>query len=139
MTPLEHEMYLILRTIKGIDWATEHKFAYPKSQWRIDFADPRLKIGIEVEGGIYMGRSMKCNTCGDLRSKKKTGRHTSGAGYEKDCEKYNAARLMGWDIMRYTSNHIKQKPLTIRNQVEYLIKRKRGEVAEQLRLDMQLA
>lgn len=31
------------------------------------------------------------------------GRHTQGAGYTKDCEKYNEAVSMGWRVFRVTT------------------------------------
>ena len=40
-------------------------------------------IALEVEGGVWIG-----------------GRHTSGAGFVKDMEKYNEAAAMGWRIIR---------------------------------------
>jgi hypothetical protein len=29
-------------------------------------------------------------------------RHTSVTGFTNDCEKYNAAQLLGWKVLRYT-------------------------------------
>lgn len=60
--------------------------------WRFDFAFPDLKIAVEVEGGIFL---------------KKKSRHTTGTGYQGDCEKYNNATLLGWQILRFTSQHVK--------------------------------
>ena len=58
-------------------------------RWRFDFAYPQWKIGIECEGGTWI-----------------KGRHTSGQGYRKDCEKYNYANLMGWRVLRFTKGMI---------------------------------
>lgn len=68
---------------------TEYRF-YPKRRWRADFAWVDQKLIVEVEGGTYM-----------------RGRHTRGAGFEKDCEKYNRAALEGWRVLRFTSKQIK--------------------------------
>jgi hypothetical protein len=57
--------------------------------WRFDFAWPDLLIACEVEGGTFSG-----------------GRHTRGQGFEGDCEKYNAATLLGWKVFRVTSKMI---------------------------------
>jgi very-short-patch-repair endonuclease len=54
-------------------------------RWRFDFAWPEKKIAVEVEGGVFI-----------------RGRHTRGSGFEKDAEKYNAAALRGWRVLRYT-------------------------------------
>lgn len=70
----------------------EREFRFDKvRRWRFDFAyeKPHM-IGIEVEGGTW-----------------RNGRHTRGAGYEKDCEKYNAAVLLGWRVFRFTSGMVK--------------------------------
>jgi very-short-patch-repair endonuclease len=62
----------------------EYRF-HPKRKWRFDLAYQAQKIAIEIEGGIWTG-----------------GRHTRPAGYEKDCEKYNTATLLGWRVLRFT-------------------------------------
>lgn len=58
--------------------------------WRFDFALPEALIAIEVEGGVHTG-----------------GRHTRGKGFIQDCEKYNAATILGWRVIRVTGEHIK--------------------------------
>ena len=58
--------------------------------WRFDFAFKRQKLAVEVEGGNWTG-----------------GRHTRGQGFADDCEKYNAATLAGWRLLRFTGDHIK--------------------------------
>lgn len=57
--------------------------------WRLDFAWPDRKVAAECEGGAYV-----------------RGRHTRGAGFESDCEKYSKAALLGWTVVRGTSNHV---------------------------------
>lgn len=46
-------------------------------------------LAVEVEGGVYSG-----------------GRHTRGAGFTKDCEKYNEAILFGWRVLRFTGEQV---------------------------------
>jgi very-short-patch-repair endonuclease len=57
--------------------------------WRFDFAAPPLGLAVEIEGGTA------------FRS-----RHTSGPGFEADCEKYNAAAILGWLLIRFTTNQV---------------------------------
>lgn len=61
---------------------TEHRF-HPTRKWRFDYAWEDHRVALEVEGGVWVG-----------------GRHTSGAGFVKDMEKYNEAAAMGWRIIR---------------------------------------
>lgn len=69
-------------------WVSELKF-HPVRRWRFDYAHESLKIAVEVEGGIWS-----------------KGRHTRGKGYIADCEKYNAAQILGYRVLRYSPNQI---------------------------------
>lgn len=53
-------------------------------RWLFDFAFPGGKVAVEVEGGVWS-----------------RGRHVSPVGFIKDCEKYNAATVGGWRVLRY--------------------------------------
>jgi hypothetical protein len=63
---------------------TEVRF-HPTRRWRFDLAWPSMRLAVEVEGGTWAG-----------------GRHTRGAGFEADCEKYNEAALAHWTVLRVT-------------------------------------
>lgn len=63
---------------------------HPKRRWKFDFAWMTERIAVEVEGGVFSG-----------------GRHTRGAGFTADCEKYNEAALLGWAVLRVTGNQVK--------------------------------
>lgn len=67
---------------------TEFTFAPPR-RWRFDLAWPSRMLAVEVEGGSWVG-----------------GRHTRGAGFEADVEKYNEAVLLGWRLLRVTPKMI---------------------------------
>jgi len=71
-------------------FVTEWKF-HPKRKWRFDFAFVPVKIAIEIEGGAWLGKG-----------------HTSGKGYHSDMEKYNAAVLLGWRVLRYSGETMTQ-------------------------------
>lgn len=69
------------------------KWDWPFRPWVFDGTYPELWVAIEVEG---RGRHMQ--TYG--RKRKDGTRGTPG--YERDCEKYNAATLAGWRVLRFT-------------------------------------
>ncbi|MFV8194467.1 DUF559 domain-containing protein [Acinetobacter soli] len=72
-----------------ISFEQEHKF-HAKRKWRADFWIIGTKILVEVEGGIWSG-----------------GRHTRGKGYIGDMEKYNAAAMMGFTVLRFSTAQVK--------------------------------
>lgn len=63
----------------------EYRFDLTR-RWKFDFAWPSKKVAVEIEGGSWNG-----------------GRHTTGAGFEKDCEKYSEAAVQGWRVIRVTT------------------------------------
>lgn len=67
----------------------EYKF-HPTRRWRFDFAWPAYMLAVELEGGIWS-----------------RGRHTRAQGFIADCEKYNAATELGWSVLRFTKEHLK--------------------------------
>jgi len=71
------------------DAVRQHRF-HPTRRWQFDFSYPEIKLAIEVEGGTWVN-----------------GAHNRGAHYESDCEKYNAAALLGWVVLRYTTNMVR--------------------------------
>lgn len=67
---------------------TELKF-HPLRKWRFDYAWPLQMVALEVEGGVFAG-----------------GRHTRGRGFVADMEKYNAAAVLGWKLIRCTPQQL---------------------------------
>jgi very-short-patch-repair endonuclease len=61
----------------------------PVTEYRFDLAWVDRKIAVEAEGGTWSG-----------------GRHTTGTGFAKDCEKHNAAALAGWIVLRYVGDQV---------------------------------
>ena len=68
----------------GIEYELEHRF-HPVRRWRFDIAFPAAKVALEVDGGVFIA-----------------GRHTRGAGFIRDQEKFNEATLLGWRVYRTT-------------------------------------
>lgn len=87
-SPLEAKLALIIRAA-GLPPPQREFFFHPKRQWRFDFAWPAVKLAVEVEGGIWTG-----------------GRHVTGAGFAKDCEKYAEAAMLGWRVIRVVDVHL---------------------------------
>ena len=89
ITPHKTDIFTIIcQTDLHEECVKEYRF-HPKRRWRFDYALPRHKIAIEVEGGVWIG-----------------GRHTSAVGFLKDMEKYNTATLMGWRVFRTTPDNL---------------------------------
>ncbi|WP_291341350.1 DUF559 domain-containing protein [Acinetobacter sp. UBA801] len=90
-----------LKTLK-IEFEQEFQF-HPTRKWRADFHIKNTKLLIEVEGGIWSG-----------------GRHTRGKGYIGDMEKYNAATMMGYQVLRFSTEQVTSR-FAIK-QIEGLVK-----------------
>ncbi len=93
----------------------EHQFALPQRRWRFDFAHMASRVAIELEGISPRGRS----------------RHRSLKGFQGDCEKYNAAGLAGWLVLRYTTFDLERKPAPMLREIVAAIN-SRGKRAYQL-------
>lgn len=67
----------------------EYRF-HPVRKWRFDLCWPDRLIAAEADGGVWSG-----------------GRHTRGAGFSKDCEKTNEAAALGWRVLRFTADMLR--------------------------------
>lgn len=88
MTHLEQALLTQMQTAGLTQPESEYPTGYGKT--RFDFAWPDIKLAVEVEGGTWS-----------------QGRHSRGAGYARDCEKYNAAQVAGWTVIRATSDMVR--------------------------------
>lgn len=88
---LSYPMMLALqcKADMGLKPSSEYRF-HDKRRWRFDLAFPVVKFAVEVEGGIWI-----------------TGRHSRGAGMEKDMEKYAEALIAGWRVLRVSPKQVK--------------------------------
>lgn len=66
----------------------EHRFCARK--WRLDLAWPDRLLCVECDGGTWA-----------------RGRHSRGKGYERDAVKLNEAALLGWRVLRVTTDMVK--------------------------------
>lgn len=67
----------------------EYAFARPR-RWRFDWAWPDFKVAVEQDGGLW-----------------KYGRHNRPAGAIRDMEKLNRAATLGWTVLRFTPQQIR--------------------------------
>lgn len=111
-TNLERAMETRLKQV-GIEYETEYRF-HPTRKWRFDFAFPVYKVALEIEGGSYI-RPVKCHICGtQVLRRLKDGRMLpvyEGGGhhssvFEQNAEKYNEAAILGWFVIRVTSDMV---------------------------------
>lgn len=102
---IEYEYDKIFHDIKG---------------WKFDFViDRSKKIAVEVEGGTFSG-IVVCNHChqkvfvvtktGKKVYIRRAGRHNSGKGYEEDAKKYREAAILGWKVLRFTTDEVTKNP-----------------------------
>ena len=75
-------------------WQMEYQFA-PDRKWRFDFAWPREKLAVEINGLLNNGR----------------GSHQRPAGVQSDYEKFNRAVIEGWVVLLGTSRMVKSGDL----------------------------
>lgn len=96
------------RLVPRVEPVTEHRF-HPVRKWRFDFAWPNQRVAVEIHGGTF--------------SRGKSG-HTSGTGVQNDCEKMNAATVLGWRVLQYTSVDLNRRPLQVVEEVQSVLEQK---------------
>lgn len=74
----------------GLDAPDRQVKFHPARRFRFDLAWPALLVYCEVDGGVWV-----------------QGRHTRGAGYIRDTEKFNEATVLGWRGLRVVPDQIK--------------------------------
>lgn len=87
-SPLER-MFAAQVEAAGLPTPEREARFHPTRRWRFDFLWRDLMLAVECEGGIHSH-----------------GRHVRASGFTADCEKYNAATLAGWRVLRYTARMI---------------------------------
>ena len=81
----------------GLQFRREWRF-HPTRLWRFDyvlgnFVDSQHWehdfIALEIEGGLFV-----------------RGRHSRAKGYEQDCIKYSTAAMLGWRVLRFSTQQV---------------------------------
>jgi len=83
------EVFLRALEVRGLPRPEREWKFDAKRRWRFDYAWPEKMVALEVEGGVWT-----------------EGRHTRGAGFVKDMEKYNRAAVLGWRLLRVTPDKL---------------------------------
>jgi very-short-patch-repair endonuclease len=89
MSALEEAFLAAVREARIPMPEREYRFC-PTRKFRFDFAWPRQKIAVEVQGAIW-----------------RKGAHSSGVGLQRDYEKYNLAQLLGWKLLQFEARAIR--------------------------------
>lgn len=81
--------------------------------WRFDFAFPEYMVAVEIEGLVY--RTLYEMKPGEKPKRVLSvyGRHASPEGIKADMEKYNAAVLLGWFVLRFERDMIMSRKNTV--------------------------
>lgn len=99
-SPLEARFEKLWNALGGPIPEREYRFDVTR-RWRADFALLRARVLVEIEGGVWRG-----------------GRHTSPRGFVADAEKYLAATLQGWSVIRLTGEQL--TPAILRSILDYV-------------------
>ncbi len=94
-TKWEDRFRTIVQALGAPPWREQYRFDSVRL-WRFDFAWPERKIAFEMEGAIWMRGG---------------GGHSHPLGIEKDIEKYNAAAIQGWAVIRITDKMLPVRKL----------------------------
>lgn len=84
----------------------ELRFARPR-RWAFDFAWPAYRVAVEIDGGTWMESG---------------GCHQQPVRFAQDIEKLNAAVMLGWRVLRYTTIDLGQNMTGMIEQIEALLK-----------------
>jgi very-short-patch-repair endonuclease len=72
----------------GLSWLKEVRF-HAERRWRFDYMLLDAQVAIEIEGAIWT-----------------RGRHVRGAGFQADMNKYNHATMMGYRVLRFSTEDV---------------------------------
>lgn len=81
-------LFVALCVARGLPKPEPEFRFHPTRRWRFDFLFPG-NLALEVEGGIW-----------------NNGAHVRGAHFLSDCAKYNEAALMGYTVLRVSTQQV---------------------------------
>lgn len=83
----------------------EYRFAPPR-RWRFDFAYPACRVAVELHGGLWS-----------------SGAHVRPIGVQRDLQKHNAAVVLGWRLLYFSTDDLSNDPETCIDMVRQLLSR----------------
>lgn len=86
---LEDKFDLMWKSQQPYQLVREFRFCLTR-RWKFDFAHLATKVAVEIQGGGFKPKNY----------------HGSGAGMEKDCEKFLDAAYLGWQVITITGKMI---------------------------------
>ena len=97
--------YKIIESIiteQGLKFDKEFRFNKNR-RWRADYFMPEIKTLLEIDGAVWNG-----------------GRHVRGQGFINDCEKLNSASILGYTVLRYSTDTIQKSPQQIVKDIQFI-------------------
>lgn len=98
---LESAFHVLAKLAALPPYQTEYEF-HPSRKWRWDICWPTEKVAVEMDGGIFT----------------KQASHSSISGILRDMEKHNAATILGWRTLRYSTKDLEERPLQVMDEVK---------------------
>lgn len=93
-SPLEAKLLMQVRAA-GLPTPQREVCVIPGRRFRLDLGWVEHRLGCEVEGGLYRGRSGR-----------RGAGHTSTSQILRDCEKHSLLAVHGWRLIRATEKTI---------------------------------
>jgi hypothetical protein len=88
----ERRIFLAWLDREGLHFLPEAEFVFDQEndrEWRFDYAWPRWKVALEIQGGTFVN-----------------GRHSRGPALRREYEKHNAAVVQGWHVLYALSGEV---------------------------------
>jgi len=89
MSKQRYPMFAPLCVSMGLPRPVAELKFHPERKWRFDFAWPEYRIALEVDGSLWT-----------------KGRHSTGSGIIASMEKFNAAAVLGWRVLKFTPQQL---------------------------------
>ena len=82
----------IRKACPGVECLRDKCVFDPNRKWRFDLAWPAAMVAVEIHGSVWA-----------------RGRHTRGGGFIRDREKINAAGILGWCVLEFSTDVLERE------------------------------